>query len=79
VTIIKIMNLASAACGVLGALALYNGSFAYEHPGFLADAQNKMINEMWGRNRRRQRWQRFGLGLITISFLLQGVATTLDD
>jgi hypothetical protein len=70
-TLSKWMNLASAACGVLDAAVLYYGSYGYESfPGYMPTAQQ--MEEIMGRNQRRRRWQRFGLGLITISFALQG-------
>jgi hypothetical protein len=74
-TTIKIMNLASATCGVLGTLILFY--FAYEQPGGLQSIEG--VLGMRGRNLRRRWVPSLGLGLIMASFLLQGVAVMLDD
>ncbi len=72
----RILNLASAICGIAGTAALYKGSFAYEQPAMWgSDEGNKA---MYARNRKRQIFQRAGLGLICLSFCLQGVAQFLD-
>lgn len=73
-TLSKWMNLASAACGVLGTLILF--FFAYEQSGGLGSIQT--LNEMRNRNLRRRWIPALGLGLITVSFLLQGVAQFTD-
>jgi len=70
VTISKILGLVSAASGALGTLLLFFGSFAYEQPAYYMS--KNMIDAMVKRNKRRQLFQRAGLGLIMISFLLAG-------
>jgi hypothetical protein len=71
--ITKALNIASATVGVAGTVLMYKGTFGLVVPGFyFMDAAG---NEATRRaNNRRQLLQRLGLALLTISFLLQGVA-----
>jgi hypothetical protein len=69
-TLSKMVNLASAVLGLLGAAALYKGSFAFERPA----AYDEDWDAMCARNRRRLWLQRLGLTLIMASFFLQGAA-----
>ena len=73
-TLIKAINLASAVLGMLGTIALYKGSFAYEQ-GFFYDMDLKAMNV---RNRRRQLKQRVGVALIGVAFALQVVVQFAD-
>jgi hypothetical protein len=65
----------SAAAAVLGALGtglLFKGSFTYEsHGGYMTP---QLVQKMGQRNLPRQRLQRAGLALLTISFVLSGVS-----
>ncbi|SFK78906.1 hypothetical protein [Methylocapsa palsarum] len=75
-TLSKVFNLVAAVLGMLGALILYKGSFAYESPGAYMD--NAMVDAMRSRNTRRLFAQRLGLGLISASFALQIAALLLE-
>ena len=57
--------------GAGGTACLYKGTFGFE--SFSPYANNKLIQEMSARNKRRLLMQRLGLGLLLLSFLL-GVA-----
>lgn len=72
----KIVNLAAAASGALGTALLFKGSFAYEAPA--AWANQKFIDDMKARNSRRAVFQKSGLSLIMLSFLLAGASQFLD-
>jgi hypothetical protein len=54
---------------------LCRGSFAYEQPSFYAN--RKSMEEMGKRNKKRRRYQRAGLGVLMISFILAGVSVVL--
>jgi hypothetical protein len=71
-TTAKTLNAAAATLGALGTLLLFKGSFTYEAPG--AYMTLELIQKMGQRNLRRQRLQRAGLALLTISFVLSGVS-----
>jgi hypothetical protein len=78
-TLIKAINLASAALGMLGTIALYKGSFAFEPGGFFYDDVDHSMNKaICARNRRRQLKQRVGVALIGAAFALQVVAQFAD-
>lgn len=68
----KTINLIAAACGSLGTLFLYRGSFAFQQLG--AWTYEQFVDDMHRRNRRRKIFQRVGLGLIFAGFALGGVA-----
>ncbi|MPV65839.1 hypothetical protein [Burkholderia sp. BE17] len=70
--ITKILNIASAAIGVLGTFLMYKGTFGLVAPG--AYMNTALLAEMKKGNDRRQLLQRAGLILLTISFFMQGVA-----
>jgi len=70
-TLSNMINLISAAFGLLGAIALYKGSFAYEQGGFYDDENFSITKAMNIRNRRRQWQQRMGLALIAFGLSLQ--------
>jgi hypothetical protein len=74
------INLVSAALGAIGAIVLFNGSFAYESfsPMHSRSQRTDTVKAQTERNRRRQSMQRIGLGLILASFVLQGVAQFFD-
>jgi hypothetical protein len=72
VTVSKIVGLVSAASGALGTLLLFFGSFAYEQPAYYMS--KNMNDAMVKRNTRRQVFQRMGLGLIMLSFVLAGLS-----
>jgi hypothetical protein len=71
--ITKALNIASATVGVMGTVLMYKGTFGLVVPGsyFMDAAGNEATRKA---NNRRQLLQRLGLTLLTISFLLQGVA-----
>lgn len=71
-TFSKILGLVSAASGAFGTLLLFFGSFAYEQPAYYMS--KNAIDVIIKRNKRRQLFQRAGLGLIMISFLLAGLS-----
>lgn len=70
--ITKILNIASAAIGVLGTFLMYKGTFGLVMPG--AYMNIALIAETNTANRRRQQLQKVGLIMLTISFALQGFA-----
>jgi hypothetical protein len=72
VTANKIIGLVSAASGAFGTLLLFYGSFVYEQPAYYMS--KNMIDAMVKRNKRRQLFQRAGLGLIMLSFVLAGLS-----
>lgn len=71
-TAAKAIYLMSAGLGMLGALALYQGSSAYEQVGAYLDTRT--LRRITSRIKRRRIAQRFGLGLITASFFFLGAA-----
>jgi hypothetical protein len=72
VTFSKILGLVSAASGAFGTLLLFFGSFAYEQPAYYMS--KNAIDVMVKRNKRRQVFQRMGLGLIMLSFVVAGLS-----
>jgi hypothetical protein len=70
------INLVSAALGAIGAIVLFNGSFAYE--SFQPYHSAATIKAQTARNLIRQLKQRIGIGLILASFVLQGAAQFFD-
>jgi hypothetical protein len=72
------LNLAAAVLGAIGAIVLFKGSFAYESFSQNYGRDGVAMRAQIDRNRRRQRKQRIGLGLILASFVLQGVAQFFD-
>jgi hypothetical protein len=74
-TAAKIVGLLSAISGAVGTPFLYRGSFAYEQPSFYANQQ--LLEEMGKRNKKRRQFQRIGLGLLMISFVLAGFSVVL--
>ena len=68
------INLAAAALGAIGAIVLFNGRFAYESFSPWQSRDGKAVEAQTKRNLRRQLKQRIGLGLILVSFVLQGIA-----
>ncbi|MGO8738184.1 hypothetical protein [Rhodoblastus sp.] len=72
----KWINLTAAACGAVGTFLLFKGSFAFEAPAAYMNKQ--LIDEMIARNLRRYRFQRAGLSLLMVSFLLAGAAQFVD-
>jgi hypothetical protein len=72
----KIVGLISALSGAAGTWLLYKGSFAYEQ--LMPYVNNAMIDEISKRNKKRHAFQRAGLILIMISFLLAGIGVLLS-
>ncbi|WP_228882490.1 hypothetical protein [Paraburkholderia saeva] len=68
----KALNIASAVAGCLGTALMYRGTFGLVAPG--AYMSVALLAEVKKGNDRRQLLQRTGLLLLTISFLVQGVA-----
>jgi uncharacterized BrkB/YihY/UPF0761 family membrane protein len=75
-TATKLLGLASACLGALGTALLYRGSFSNESFGAWMDPQ--LIAEQTQRNLSRQQLQRLGLALLTLSFILQGIALFVE-
>ena len=75
-TISRIVGLLSAVTGAVGTLLLFFGGFAYEQPSYYAN--QKLIDAMVKRNKRRQLLQRTGLGLLMLSFVLAGFSVVLS-
>jgi hypothetical protein len=73
-----LINLAAAVLGAIGAIVLFNGSFAYEGFPQYYGRDWEAIKAQTARNRSRQLKQRVRLGLILASFVLQGVAQFFD-
>ncbi|WP_186198195.1 hypothetical protein [Burkholderia gladioli] len=72
-TLTQAVNLASAAMGVAGTIAMYKGTFGLEPVGsFMHSPEGTRVTKE--ANRRRERLQRAGLRLLMVSFALQGVA-----
>ena len=67
-TAAKILGLLSAILGAGGTFLLYIGSFAYE--GFQPYHNPQTIDAQVKRNKKRQRLQRAGLGLLMASFVV---------
>lgn len=66
-SIAKAIEIAAALFGAVGTGFLYKGTFGFEaFPAFLSHDDVRQIGD---RNRRRQRMQRIGLGLLLLSFL----------
>ena len=80
-TFAKTIAVVSALAGALGTWLLVHFSFAFEHgPGYYADAETA-AQEMLDRNRRNKQralWQRRGLWLLLISFLLQTISVLIS-
>jgi hypothetical protein len=74
----RLINLAAAVLGAVGAIVLFKGSFAYEGFAQTYGRDWEAIKAQTKRNRRRQIMQRIGLGLILASFVLQGAAQFFD-
>ncbi|WP_186010915.1 hypothetical protein [Burkholderia gladioli] len=72
-TLTQAVNLASAATGVAGTIAMYKGTFGLVPVGnFTHSPEGTRVTQE--ANRRRERLQRVGLRLLMVSFALQGVA-----
>jgi multisubunit Na+/H+ antiporter MnhG subunit len=72
------INLVAAALGAIGAIVLFNGSFAYESFPQYYSRDGEAVKAQTARNRRRQIMQRIGIGLILASFVVQGATQFLD-
>ena len=64
-------GLASALSGALGTISLFKGSFVFEQPPTFGKPDRQ---EQYARNLRRLGFQRIGLALILLSFILGGIA-----
>lgn len=72
-TLTQIVNLASAATGVAGTIAMSRGTFGLVPiAGFMPSPEDNRVTKE--ANRRRERLQSVGLRLLMVSFALQGVA-----
>jgi hypothetical protein len=72
----KMIKIASGVAGMAGALALYNGSFAFEQ--FVGYDNAETIKGKSSRNTQRLWFQRAGLALIFVSFALQIAARFVE-
>ena len=70
--ITKALNIISAVVGFVGTVLMYKGTFGLVVPG--AYMSTALLAEMKRANDRRQLLQKSGLLLLTVSFLLQGIA-----
>jgi hypothetical protein len=71
----RALSLLSALAGIAGTIVLFNGSFAYET--MMHWSSRDMASQMAQRNRRRKRLQQVGLGLLLVSFVLQGIGAVV--
>ncbi|MGX5875334.1 hypothetical protein [Burkholderia gladioli] len=72
-TLTQAVNLASAAMGIAGTIAMYRGTFGLAPiAGFMYSSEAARATQE--ANRHRERLQRVGLALLMVSFALQGVA-----
>jgi hypothetical protein len=76
----RLINLAAAVLGAIGAIVLFNGSFAYESfsPWHSRSQRADTVKAQTERNAARMCWQRVGLALILASFVVQSVAQFLN-
>ena len=77
----RLINLAAAALGAIGAIILFLSSWSLEPHGggfFAGPTYEQDTAALNARNAARMRWQRVGLGLILASFVLQGIAQFVD-
>ena len=72
------INLVAAALGAIGAIVLFNGSFAYESFSRNYSRHGGEVEAQKARNLSRRLKQRIGLGLILVSFVGQGTAQFFD-
>jgi hypothetical protein len=72
------INLAAAVLGAVGAIVLFNGSFAYESFPQYYSRDGEALKAQSERNRSRQLKQRIGIELILASFVVQGAAQFFD-
>lgn len=73
----RVLGLTSAVIGATGTLVLYLSSYATESVGAVgafAEAIMPEIERIKRENVRRRPWQRVGLALLGVSFVLQGIA-----
>ena len=72
----KVLNLVSASVGAIGTFLMYKGTFGFAPVGSYMGAASK---ETIAANTRRERLQKCGLLLLTLSFALQGIAQFLPN
>jgi hypothetical protein len=73
-------GLVSAILGATGTIILFFSSYALQplEGGFFgSDELTECNNRIKAKNRRRHRWQRIGLGVLCLSFVVQAVASLL--
>lgn len=70
--ITKALNIVSAAAGFIGTLMMSKGTFGFVVAGAYMDVAGDAATRK--ANDRRAYLQRWGLALLTVSFLLQGIA-----
>ena len=78
----QVFQLLSAALGLTGTIVLFLGSYAFQPPvgAFFGGPDTNEKNSRIRRANGRRKWaQRFGLGLLCLSFFVQGVAVFLVD
>jgi hypothetical protein len=71
VTLEHALCLASALSGALGTISLFKGSFVFDQPPTFGKPDRQ---EQYARNLRRLGFQKIGLSLILLSFVLEGIA-----
>jgi hypothetical protein len=76
--LLRWINLAAAVLGAVGAIVLFNGSFAYESFAPYYGRDRELLEAQSKSNRIRRRKQRIGIGLILASFVVQGAAQLFD-
>jgi hypothetical protein len=82
VTTEQVFQLLSAALGLTGTVVLFLGSYAFQPPvgSFFGGPDTNEKNARIRRANGRRKWaQRFGLGLLCLSFFVQGLAVFVVD
>jgi hypothetical protein len=77
---IQYAGLGSASLGAIGTIVLFFNSYAFEplQGGvFASDAITECNNRIRAENRRRLKWQRIGIGILCLSFIVQDAAALL--
>lgn len=74
----KIAGIAAAVAGLFGTVLLYVGSYSLIPPIGMVTGGPGLEKQRKAANKRLLRLQRLGLGFLSLSFLLGGVAAALS-
>ena len=77
-TCVQCIGLVSAILGAIGTIIMFFSCYAFEplQGGvFGSDSVTECNNRIKAKNRRRYTWQRIGLGVLCLSFVVQAVAS----